>query len=120
MLLTMSRLDNVTRFMSVLLIFLFVLAITYFATRYIAEVQKGKTQEKNIKIVETRQIAPGKYIQILQIGKRFVTVAVCKDNITMLTELSEEELDLSVDDASQLPGFKDILEKAKDKLPKKK
>jgi len=120
MLLTMNHWENVTRFISVLLIFLFVLAITYFATRYIANVQRGKTFEKNTSVIETVRLSQTKYIQIVRVGTRYLAIAVCKDTVTMLAELREDELDLEAVQNAELPGFADLLEKAKEKLPKKK
>lgn len=120
MLLTVDTLDNVTRFLTLLLIFGFVLAVTYFTTRYIANFQKGRLRDANISVIETAQIAPGKYIQIIRIGSRYLAVAVGKDTVTMLTELKEEEIQLLNEKGTDLPGFKEIMEKAKEKLLKEK
>ena len=77
MLLTVvNTLDNFVRFFSLLLIFVFVLAVTYFTTRYIANYQKGKLSNSNITVLEASQIAPGKYIQIVKIGNRYFALAV--------------------------------------------
>lgn len=120
MLLTVDTLNNVTRFLTLLLIFGFVLAVTYFSTRYIANFQKGKHRNANISVIEAAQIAPGKYIQIVKIGERYLAVAVGKDTVTMLAELKEDELQLLNDKGTDLPGFKEVMEKAKEKLSKKK
>ncbi|MDE6685693.1 MAG: flagellar biosynthetic protein FliO [Lachnospiraceae bacterium] len=106
--------------MTLLLIFVFVLAVTYFTTRYIANFQKGKLRDANISVIETAQIAPGKYIQIIRIGSRYLAVAVGKDTVTMLMELKEDEIQLLNDKGTDLPGFKEIMEKAKEKLWKDK
>lgn len=116
MLLTVDTLDNVARFITLLLMFGFVLAVTYFTTRYIANFQKGKLHNANITVIETAQIAPGRYIQIIKIGSRYLAVAVGKDTVTMLTELKEEDIQLLEDKGTDLPGFKEIMEKAKEKL----
>ncbi|MBP3469234.1 MAG: flagellar biosynthetic protein FliO [Lachnospiraceae bacterium] len=121
MLLTVvNTLDNFVRFFSLLLIFVFVLAVTYFTTRYIANYQKGKLSNSNITVLEASQIAPGKYIQIVKIGNRYFALAVCKDTVTVLAELKEDEIQLLEDKGMDLPGFKDIMEKAKEKLSKEK
>ncbi len=120
MLLTIDTLDNVTRFLTLLLIFGFVLAVTYFTTRYIANFQKGRLRNANISVIETAQIAPGRYIQIIRIGSRYLAVAVGKDTVTMLMELKEDDIQLLEDKGTDLPGFKEIMEKAKEKLSKDK
>lgn len=120
MVLTVDTLDNVARFLTLLLIFGFVLAVTYFTTRYIANFQKGRLRNANISVIETAQIAPGRYIQIIRIGSRYLAVAVGKDTVTMLTELNEEEIQLLNEKGTDLPGFKEIMEKAKEKLSRDK
>lgn len=120
MLLTVDTLNNFTRFLSLLVIFVFVLAVTYFTTRYIANFQKGRITNSNIKIVEAMQIAPGKYIQLIEIGDRYLAIAVCKDSVTMLAEFEKDRIQLSEAGERSLPGFTDIMEKAKEKLSKEK
>ena len=120
MLLTVDTLNNITRLLSLLVIFAFVLAITYFTTRYIANFQKGKIANSNINVVETTQIAPGKYIQLIEIGDRYLAIAVCKDTVTMLAEFEKDKIQLSENGERSLPGFTDIMEKAKEKLSKEK
>ena len=44
--------------------------------------------------METFRISNTKYIQILKIGAKYIVIAVCKENVTFLTELKEEELDM--------------------------
>lgn len=118
MLLTVNTLDNFTQLLTLLLIFAFVLAVTYFTTRYIANFQKGRLGNTNITVLEEMQIAPGKFIQMVKIGNRYFAIAVCKDTVTMLAELKEDEIQLLEKEGKDLPGFKDIMEKTKEKLLK--
>lgn len=104
--------DGYLQFMTVLLLFLFVLAVTYVATRWIAGYQKGKSAGSNIELIETVRIAPNKYLQLVRAGSRYLVIAVGKDEIHMLAELSEDELALT-----QVPAvgmdFGSIFEKFK-------
>lgn len=119
MLLQINTLENIGRFITVLFLFILVLGLTYFTTRYIANFQKNKIVNGNIKIVETTQIAPNKYIQIISVGTKYFVIAICKDTVTNLGQIDESDLDLSLLSANELPSFSDIISKAKKKLEKK-
>ena len=55
-----------------------------------------RARSRNIKVIETFKIAPnGKYIQIIQLGKKYYSIGVTKDQITFLTPLDEAQLDFS-------------------------
>ncbi len=113
MLLTVSRVDSYAQLMTVLVIFLFVLALTWFVTRWIAGYQKGKSTNTNMELLESFRLSNNKYIQIVRIGNKYLTLAVCKDTVTMLTEIPEEELKLS--EGTSMTGFKDILNRVQKK-----
>ncbi|MEG1847771.1 MAG: flagellar biosynthetic protein FliO [Lachnospiraceae bacterium] len=114
-----SGINAVGEFLTLLLIFIFVLAITYGTTRWIANYQKEKVHSNNIQIIETYRITANKYIQIVQTGSKYLVIAVCKDTVTLLTELTEEQIKFpeSVDHSNLT--FKEILEKAKNLTSKK-
>lgn len=104
------------QFITVLLIFLFVVAITYFTTRYIAGYQKNLIRTGKMELVESLRISNNKYLQIVKTGNKYLVIAVCKDTVTFLTELEESELIISQEEAVGL-DFKGLLEKAKQLRP---
>lgn len=55
-------------------------------------IQKEKMIGSNVKVLETMRISNSKYIQILKIGNKCFAIAVCKDTVTYLCEVNEEEL----------------------------
>ena len=116
-----STLESVGQLISVLLIFVIVLGITYFTTKWIAGYQKGMMKNKNIKVVETFGLSSGKYVQILKIGEKFIAVAVCKDSVTKLADLSPEEVEeFSLNEgATKNESFAVVLDKFKNLKPKK-
>ncbi len=115
-----DRFGSVTQLLTVSLLFLFVLALTYFTTRWIAGFQKGKMATKNIDIIETSKITPNKYLQIVRIGGKYFAIAIGKDNVTLLGELDENTIQFP-DESNPNPtmDFKSFLEKAKNLKPKK-
>ncbi|MBQ0042244.1 MAG: flagellar biosynthetic protein FliO [Lachnospiraceae bacterium] len=116
-----GTLGSVFDFLTVILIFLFTLLLAYLATKFIASYQKNRGFRKgqikgNIEVIETYPVAQGKYIQILRIGKKYISISVCKDEINLLTELNEEDLEIpSEEDENKAKNssFKDILAKVK-------
>lgn len=118
MFLAVNTFENIGRFILVLIIFVFVLGITYFSTKFIADFSQQKIVNGNIRVHETFQIAQNKYLQIISAGKRYYLIAITKDNITLVSELNEEDIDLSKAGVNNSFSFKEILEKAKDSFNK--
>lgn len=84
--------DSYAQFITVLVVFVLVLGITALVTRWIANYQKQQSVNVNVEIIETTRIAGNKYIQIIRIGEMYVAIAVCKDTVTQLCEIPEEQL----------------------------
>lgn len=108
-----------------LLIFVFVLVITYITTRWIGNYQKVHTKSKNLRIIETIPAGPNKNICLLKAGKEYLVVAIGKDEIHHLATLSEDQLtDFSFtnefsDSAVTGESFQEIFGQLKDKMSKK-
>lgn len=112
MMLTISEgADSYIQFMTVLILFLLVLAVTYFVTKWMASYQKGRISGTNLEIMETISLSNNKYVQIIRVGQKYLAVAICKDTVTMLTEVSEQDLILSDGSVPKTMGFKDIFDK---------
>ena len=96
MILILSSLDSFVQLITVLVIFIFVLILTYFTTRWMAGIQKGRSFNKNLRIIETISAGNNKMISIVQAGEKYLVVSIGKDEVHYLTELKQEELkDLS-------------------------
>ena len=55
----------------------------------------------------------------MKLGDRYVAVAVCRDSVTKLCELTEEELTIPSQPKDSTFSFAQILERAKQKRQKK-
>ena len=123
MLLLSSFAESVFQLIVVLLIFIVVLVITYFTTKWIVGYQKAQTYNKNLQVIETIKLTTNKYIQIVRAGEdRFFVIAVGKDEVNLLGELSLDELkELPSEEVYSQPSmdFKSILESFKENIPKK-
>ena len=109
----------------VLILFVLVLLLTLLTTRFIAKYQRGQMQgSQNLRIIETMSVSANGYIQIIEAGDVYLVIAVSKDHIEKLAELSKDQLTLRAQpDAKPVAdmgeSFHDILDKVKKHLPKK-
>ncbi|MBD5472325.1 MAG: flagellar biosynthetic protein FliO [Lachnospiraceae bacterium] len=121
MLLTITtRTDSYIQFITVLLLFVFILGITYLVTRWIAKFQKERVGNGNLEVIETCRITQNKYVQILRAGKKYLVIAVGKDEIHMLSEVSEDELVFREETQGQMPDFAGVLEQVRKLKEKEK
>lgn len=119
-----SSLDSFLKLISVLLVFVFVLAITYVVTRWMAGYQKTQMKSKNLQVIETISMGNNKMICLMKAGTEFLVVSVGKDEIHPLMTLTEDQLtDFSyLNDTGSLAmgeSFHDILGQLKDKVSTK-
>ncbi len=106
-----DRTDSYVQFITVLLLFVFVLAVTALVTRWIGGYQKGRSAGMNMELLEAIRLSNNKYIQLVRVGRKYLALAVCKDTVTMLSEIPEEELRFSEGSTSGVSSFKDVLTK---------
>lgn len=105
--------NGIAQFLTVLIIFIFVLAITFLSTKWLANYQKSHTAGTNIKVIETVRLTVNKYIQIVKVGDKYLVVAIGKDEVTFLCEINPEELHLPEATSGSRPDFASVLEKIK-------
>lgn len=132
MILLSSSLNSFIQLLGVLAIFVFVLLITYFVTKWIGGFQKTQMSGRNFQVIDTLRIAGNKYVQILKMGDVYLVVAIGKDTVTMLAKLTAEEIGLTEEEilngnqtknntkaAETQMSFQETLEKLKEHFPKK-
>ncbi|MBO4775855.1 MAG: flagellar biosynthetic protein FliO [Lachnospiraceae bacterium] len=108
-----SSTGSFVQFLTVFVLFILVLFICAFTTKFVAGYQKNKMMSGNIHVIETFKIANNKYIQIIQIGDKTFAVGIGKDSVTLLGELNEETLVINENEGFEGMDFKSMLEKAK-------
>lgn len=113
MIILTSSLDSFVQFITILLLFFFVLVITYVVTRWVSGIQKVQMTGKNMELVETMRISNSKYLQIIRVGEKYLVIAVCKDTVTMLAELSPEEISPDCSNEGKALSFREILDRMK-------
>lgn len=130
MILLSSAIGSFIQLLGVLIIFVFVLIITYFTTKWIGSYQKVNYQNKNLQVIESIRMGSNKLITLVKAGEIYLVVAVGKDEVTLLAELTEEQLTevpafssgevgFSTDKKAVQENFQEILNKVKEHFPKK-
>jgi len=110
--------ENFVQLITVFFIFIFVLALTFFATKFVGSYQKTKLAGNNIQVLETFRISNSKYLQIIKIGEKYFAISVCKDTITYLGDLNSEDLVFrNQSNEFKFQNFKDIFDKFKKDKP---
>lgn len=120
-----ASMESFLQLMVSLLIFAFVLFLTYMTSRWIGKYQKGHMLSKNLRIIETIPAGQNKNICLLKAGTEYLVVAIGKDEIHALVTLTEDQLtDLSF--KNEIPdtvvsgeSFQEIFGQLKDKMSKK-
>ncbi len=111
--------DSIFRLITAFIVFAFVLFITVYTTRWVADYAKKQQYNKNIEVIETFKLTPNKHVAIVRTGGRYLVLGIGKDEIHPLAELSKEEIDLSGDPGSGTPDFGKLIEKAGLRIRKK-
>ena len=120
-LLSVSGGDSFFEFVVVLIVFVAILVITYYTTKWIAGYQKKSQGGSNLEVIETLKITTNKYVQIIRAGKnKYLIIGIGKDEVHMLGELTENELnELKNYSVNENSSFASMFQNFKDSLPKK-
>lgn len=110
-----SIMDNTLQLFGLILMFCFVLAATYLTSKFIGRFKLGQLRNKNFKVIETYKVAPNKFLQLIKMGNKYVVVSIGKDEINFITELSEEEVLLPMEEDQQVMKFSDFIAKVQGK-----
>lgn len=95
-----------------LFVFILVIGLAYFITKKIANIGAHQMQGKNMEIVESLQVSVNQRIHLVRVGEKTLIIGVSKDNITYLSEVPSESIDLSAYHTNkEMPSFEDYLKK---------
>ena len=113
--------ENIGELITVIAIFIFVVAVTYFTTRFVGTYEKERLRGSNIEVIESQRVALNKYIMIVRIADKVIAVSVSKNEMRMLTELDKDSVhEMTPGGTMDAIPFKEVLQKAKAKLTQKK
>ena len=109
-----NKTDSVVQFLTLLVIFVFIIAVTYLTVRWMSRVTQVQSKYSNIDIIETKRIANNKYLQIVKAGDKYLLLGIGKDEVNLIGELTGSELVLRDENSTGgTVSFSSFLEKAK-------
>jgi len=95
-------------------LFAIIIAAAYYVTYYVAKFQQKSKDYNNLQIIEAISVGPGKTIQIVRVGNKYVVIGVTKGNIQYLQTLGPDDInDHSSKNSQSIIPFKQILNKYK-------
>ena len=106
--------NSITQLLTLIFIFVVVVVIAMLATRFIVKYQRGANNAANIEVIETYRLTANKFVQIVRVGEKYLAIAIGKDEVSFLTELSPDELTFAPQNDGVMPDFAGLLAKFKD------
>ncbi len=115
---TLDRAESFTQFLTVILVFILVLGLTYLTTRFVGSYQKAASINRNFEVIETLKITNGKYLQIVKIGEKYVVIGIGKDTVTKICDLDPSDIKPLPEGSTPqgVEAFKAIFDKAKERI----
>lgn len=110
-----STIENALQLIGLIFMFGFVLAATYFTSKFVGNYKLGQIKNKNFKVIETYKIAPNKFLQLVKMGEKYVVISIGKDDVRYITELKEEEIQLPFENDQHETKFSDFIAKVQGK-----
>lgn len=114
-----NGIESFAQFLTVFALFILVLLITFFTTRYVAGISRYRFKGRNIEVIEAQRISANINIQIMRVGRKYYAMTVGRDNVTLIGEISEDDISLPEDTPGPAAGFGRILAAARAKERKK-
>ena len=84
--------QSTLQLVTVLILFVIVIAMAYFVSKWLAGYQKAKHFGANVEVIESCRIAPSKFISIIRVGEKYLAISVGKDEIHVLAELDKDDI----------------------------
>ncbi len=102
--------QNLLEFFGIILIFIIVLVACWATTRFVASKQLAGKNMGNFEVVETYAVTRDRYLQVIRIGTKYFAIAVGKDSINVICELSKDELNFDKKaNGTVVNGFSNVL-----------
>lgn len=103
-----TRLGSIVSLIGLIGVCILIIVASYFVTRLVGGRQLSRQKNSNFKTIDTFHLAQNKYLSLIQVGKRYFVIAICKDTVTMLSELKEEDILMWREDMQSTASFKNI------------
>ena len=111
----LTGVNGIAQLITVAVLFILVLALTYFTTRFVGRYQKGQLSGNNIQVIDMLRLSQNKLVQIVRVGEKYFAVAVCKDTVTLLGEIDGDKLVIKEQGTASNMEFENLLKRFRKK-----
>lgn len=111
----LTGVNGIAQLITVAVLFILVLALTYFTTRLVGRYQKGQLSGNNIQVIDMLRLSQNKLVQIVRVGEKYFAVAVCKDTVTLLGEIDGDKLVIKEQGTASNMEFENLLKRFRKK-----
>lgn len=119
-----SSMSSILSVISLILIFIFIVALAYFTTKFIAKYQNNSMNSRsNIRVIESFRMGSNKFVAIIEVSNNFYVIGVGKEEITLIDKLDSDSISNikngQMKDLGKKIDFKEILSQIKNKSVEK-
>lgn len=100
--------ESVFKLIGLIILCVIIIVASYFTTKFVGRKQMGHYARSNFKSLDIYRVNGNKYLQIIQVGKKYFCISVTKDNISLISELNEEDI-VNWPPEAKNSSFKDVL-----------
>ncbi len=104
-----SSSNSVFELIVLIVIFVLIIVACYYVTRFIGTKQLKQYKNSNFTVLDTYRVTTNKFLQLVKMGEKYVVIAVTKDHISVITELTKEEIQLPENGEHKGISFKNVL-----------
>lgn len=87
-----STFGMVGQFFFLILVFVGILILAYYVTKWFAGMRMGARGKSDMEIIYALPVSSSANIQLVKIGKKYFLLGVTKENISFLAEIDEEDV----------------------------
>lgn len=92
-----------------LVIFIAILVVAYYVTKWLGKNQKFKSSGKNFEVIETYKVSNNKFLQIIRVGKEdYYIIAIGKDDISLIAKIDQENITKIDELSGNTKGFSEV------------
>lgn len=110
-----STTNNLVQLLGLVLLLVIILFAAYYTSKFIGKMKLGQMKNSNFTVIDSYRIAPGKMLQIVKVGKKYIVISVAKDHISYLTDIDETELSIKDLIVTEKKSFRQIIDSIRNK-----
>lgn len=88
-----STADSAWKLAGILILCVIIIVASYYTTKWVGKNQQKKTAGSNFELIDAMRLTQNKTLQLVRAGKKYLLLAVTKENVTLLCEMNEDDIE---------------------------